>query len=313
MGRRLRFQQSEFESVELTWRCAQSRFLLRPGPEANRRLLGVIGQAMLLFAGDVRLYFAGGTCNHIHIVAGFRSAEVKAGWTCHVRTNVSKELGALYDWPGCHWDRRSSDIPILDDDALYERMVYLAGQATKAGLVRSAFEWPGVPWVEAVTAGRPLIGVWYDRTGLHRALVAWSARSPATRGRRPVLSDFAEKRVVELSPPPMWADASEDELQARWCEVVATAEARWPAQGRVLGPAGILRVDPHARPTESKRTAAPAVHASSRAQRVEWWAAYRAFAEAYRRAVAALKVGMAACGFPLEGCRPLRVGATPGG
>ncbi len=92
MGRALRFQQSEFESVELTWRCIQSRFLLRPGHEANRRILGVIGQAMGLHAGDVRLYFAGGTCNHIHIVAAFRSAEVKAAWVCHARTNLSKEL-----------------------------------------------------------------------------------------------------------------------------------------------------------------------------------------------------------------------------
>ena len=114
MGRALRIQPGEFESVELTWRCLQGRFLLHLGLEANRCMLGVIGQCMRLFEGDVRLYFAGGACNHIRIVAAFRSAEVKAAWTYHVRTNLSKELGDLYDWRGCHWERRSIDIPILD-------------------------------------------------------------------------------------------------------------------------------------------------------------------------------------------------------
>ena len=142
MGRVLRFVGSAFEAVEMTWRCAQSRFLLRPGAEANRRVVGVIGQAMRLYGRDVQLYFAGGTCNHLHVVAAFRSAEAKAAWTCHVRANLSKELGALFGWPGCHWERRSSDIPIVDEGALYQRLVYLAGQATRAGLVRRAAERP---------------------------------------------------------------------------------------------------------------------------------------------------------------------------
>lgn len=313
MGRALRFQMLEMEAVELTWRCLQGRFLLRPGPEANRRMLGVIGQAMRLFEGDVRLYFAGGTCNHIHIVAAFRSAEVKAAWTCHVRTNLSKELGDLYDWRGCHWERRSTDIPILDEATLLARLVYLAGQTTNAGLVRHAAEWPGVPWTLAVTEGRPLVGVWYNRTRLYRLRMAWEAQPKGQRGRRPVLADVAETRTVELSPPQMWAELTEDEQRARWCEVIETAETRYPAPARVLGPAAVLRVKPHDRPEKSKRSPAPAVHASSRAQRLEWRGAYRAFVETYRSAMKALRAGVEACGFPPEGCRPVRIVPAPGG
>lgn len=313
MGRALRFQTLEMQAVELTWRCIQGRFLLRPGQEANRRMLGVIGQAMRLFEGEVRLYFAGGTCNHIHIVAAFRSAEVKAAWTCHVRTNLSKELGDLYDWRGCHWERRSTDIPILDEQTLLDRLVYLAGQTTRAGLVRHAVEWPGVPWIEAVTGGRPLLGVWYDRTRLYRMRMAWEARPTCQRGRRPVLSDVAEARVVELTPPPMWADLAEEEQRARWRAVIEAAEERYPAPARVLGPAAVLRVDPHDRPENSKRSPAPAVHASSRAQRLAWREAYRAFVEAYRSAMKALRIGVEGCGFPREGCRPVRTRRVPGG
>ncbi len=313
MGRQLRYMAHGFQPVELTWTCAQARYLMRPGREANRRIVGVIGQAMRLHGDDVLLYFAGGTCNHIHIVAAFRDAEAKARWVCHVRTNLSKELGALYDWRGCHWERRSSDIAILDEATLFERLVYLAGQATKAGLVRRAADWPGVPWIQAVTEGRPLVGVWYDRTRLHRLRMAWAARPKSKRGRRPALADVAETRVVELTPPPMWAESSEGELRARWREVIEVAEARYPAPGRVLGPAGVLRVRPHDRPQRSKRGPAPAVHASSRAQRLAWREAYRAFVETYQAAMKALRAGIEGCGFPPEGCRPVRMAPAPGG
>jgi len=314
MGRVLRYVAQEMQPFELTWRCMQSRFLLRPGPEANRRIIGVIGQAMRLFdPDDVHLYFAGGTCNHIHIVGAFRSAEIKARWTCHVRTNLSKELGQLYDWRGCHWERRSTDIPILDDAALYARLIYLAGQATRAGLVRRAADWPGVPWIQAVTEGRPLIGRWYDRTRLYRLRMAWSARPKGKRGRRPVLADVAETRIVRLTPPPMWAHLDEDARQARWHEVVEFAEARDPTPARVLGPAVVLRVDPHGRPERSNRSVAPAVHASSRAQREAWRAAYRAFVETYRAAMKALSSGIEQFEFPPSGCRPVRMMPAPGG
>ncbi len=315
MSRRLRYVAHSFQPVELTWRCMQSRFLLRPGYEANRRILGVIGQAMRLHGSDVKLYFAGGTCNHIHIIAAFRSAEIKAEWVCHVRTNLSKELGALFDWRGCHWERRSSDIPILDDAVLWTRLVYLAGQVTRAGLVRRAADWPGVPWIQAVTEGKPLVGVWYDRTRLYRMRKVWAARPKGQRGRRPSLADVAEARTVELTPPPMWAELEASALRARWREVVEVAEARFPAPARVLGRAGVSRVAPHDRPGKSKRSPAPAVHASSRAQRLTWQAAYAAFVATYRRAMAALQAGMAGCGFPEEGCRPARMSlaAAPSG
>ena len=117
MARPLMFQAEPWLPVEITMRCMQGRLLLRPGSESNRRILGVLGRAMELYAGRVELYFAGGTSNHLHIIAAFDSSESKALWKSHVKTNISKELGELYDWAGSHWDRRTRDIYILDDSA----------------------------------------------------------------------------------------------------------------------------------------------------------------------------------------------------
>ncbi|MCB9529797.1 MAG: hypothetical protein H6701_15670 [Myxococcales bacterium] len=306
MGRPLMYQEHPWQPVEITMRCMQSRLLMRPGEECNRRVLGVLGRAMELYGQHTRLYFAGGTSNHLHLVAAFESAEWKARFKAHIKANISKELGALFDWPGTHWDRRSRDIHILDDEAFEDRLMYLAAHGVKDGLVETPHGWPGIGWVRAVTEGRPLVGVWYDRTRLDAMQRAWERQPVGERGRRPSLQDVATRKVIDLTPPPMWADLPTPTLRARWTALVADAlERHRPSgSGPPLGEAAVRTADPHERPAKSKRSPAPAVHTRSRALRQAWWAGYVAFVETWRAALQALRAGCAAVGFPPEGCRP---------
>ena len=126
MPRPLMFVPAPWTPFEITMRCHQSRLLMCPGDACSRRVLGVIGRALELFGAHAHLYFAGGTSNHLHLIAAFRDAEWKARFKSHIKTNISKELGDLFDWPGNHWDRRTRDIPILDDQAFEDRLAYLA-------------------------------------------------------------------------------------------------------------------------------------------------------------------------------------------
>lgn len=304
MARPLRYQQHPWQPFELTLRCQHSRFLLRPGEEANTRVLGVIARALDLFTGRARVYFAGGTSNHIHLLAAFESAEAKAQFKAHIKANISKELGRLHDWPQGIWQGRGHDIPILDDDAFLDRLMYLAAHGVKEGLTSCPYSWPGIQWVRAVTHGKPLIGVWYDRTRLYRLTRAWRARPPAHRGPRPRLGDVAERKRIELTPPPMWSHLAPDALRAQWIELIDDALTRYPAAPHPLGPDAVRSIDPHTRPEQSKKTAAPRVHTRQPALRRAWRAAYRAFVETYRAAMAALRAGADAC-FPSEGCRPV--------
>ena len=50
---------------EVTARCLQRRFLLRPGTEANAIIVGVFGRALELFP-SVRLHGLGFQSNHYH-------------------------------------------------------------------------------------------------------------------------------------------------------------------------------------------------------------------------------------------------------
>lgn len=313
MARPLRYQQHPWQPVELTLRCQHSRYLLRPGEEANTRVLGVFARALDLFTGRACIYFAGGTSNHIHVLAAFDSPETKARFKAHVKANISKEIGLLHDWPHGIWQGRGHDIPILDDDAFIDRLMYLAAHGVKEGLSSCPYSWPGIQWVRAVTDDAPLVGVWYDRTRLYRLTRAWRAKPAARRGRRPNLGDVAERKIIELTPPPMWTHLTPAARRTRWIELVATALDRYPAAARPLGPAAVQSADPHTRPEQSKKSAAPRVHTRQPALRRAWQAAYSAFVETYHAAMTALRAGATAVCFPSEGCRPVclwRCGGT---
>ena len=306
MPRRLNFVERPWQPFELLFRCQHSRLLMRPGDECSRRVLGVLGRALELYGEHVHLYFAGGTSNHLHLIAAFESAEWKARFKCHIKANISKELGDLFDWSGNHWDRRAHDIPILDDSAFIDRLAYLASHGVKDNLVSCPGSWPGIQWVRAVTEGKPLVGVWYDRTALYALRRAWENAPRATRGRRPTLDDVAIPKTVHLTPPPLWAELDAPDLRARWVELVELALERHPAPlpHRIIGPKALVDADPHQRPARTKKAPAPWVFTRCRGLRRAWRAAYAAFVEAYGAAVDALRMGLGAVGFPAEGCRP---------
>lgn len=304
MPRPLMFVPTPWTAFEITIRCMHSRLLMRPGDACSRRVLGVLGRALELYGDHVHLYFAGGTSNHLHLVGAFEDAEWKARFKCHIKGNISKELGRLFDWPGTHWDRRTRDIAILDDEALADRLAYLAAHGVKEGLVASPDCWPGIQWVRAVTEGRPLVGVWYARSRLCELTRTWARGG--CQGPKPRLDDVAERKVVRLTPPPMWAGLSEAALRARWVALVQRAVEQYPSPWptRVVGARALVSVDPHTRPPRTKKSPAPRVHTRCKALRQAWVEAYSAFVARYRAALQALRDGWRAAGFPAEGCRP---------
>ncbi len=312
MGRPLQFVDEPKRIFEITVRCIQGRFLLRPSPECNRRMLGVIARSLEVCGGHVELYLAGGTSNHMHFIVGVTDADWKARWKSHVLTNLSKEIGDLHDWPGPMFERRARDIPILDDDALVDRLVYTLAQSVKEGLVGAWDEWPGPDWVGAVTRGDALEGAWYDRTRWHRLRRRWHGAGEG-RGAAPCLADVAERKTVDLAVPPMWRHLDEAQVREQWRELAGIALERFPPPEKVLGRAGVLAMHPHHRPMRSKRSPAPKVHTTCRRLRATWLAGYAAFVDAYRAALQRLREGWVDVGFPPQGCLPACLLGAPGG
>ena len=281
MGYPILFQEHPLELVEITFRCQQARLLFRPGDECNRRFIGCLGQALGNSKGRVHVHYGATESNHVHLLISSRTAEDRARFKNHLKTNLSKEIGSLHGWGEHLFGRRTRDIPVRED-ALEDRLMYYAAHGVKSNLVERPQDWPGVQFVRAVTEGMPLKGVWYNRTKLYRLNHTWRRRKPEDRGRRPNLMDVAEPRTVVLTPIPGFDEGlSEADRQAKWQWLVADAVKRHPATKPVLGVERVKQANPKSAPTKPKRSPAPKIHTKDPEVRAAWLAKYRAAADHY--------------------------------
>ncbi|HVG06919.1 MAG TPA: transposase [Thermoanaerobaculia bacterium] len=287
--------------VEVTVRTFQSRLLLRPGPAVNEIILGVLGRAQRLY--PVRCCSVVFMSNHWHALLQVDDALQLARFMQHVDGNLSSEIGRkeIHDWPHTMWSRRYQAIVVSDEPAAQiERLRYHLAHGVKEGLVDQMQRWPGVHFARSILGGKPLKGLWFDRTQ------EYAARN---RGEDFGRLKYAEEEELKLSQLPCWADVTPEEYRERIAGLVEEieAEARADRQARGIEPLGveaILRQDPHTRPNQTKKSPAPACHAASKEARKRFWEAYSAFVAAFREAAEKLKAGEWPVRFPLGSFPP---------
>ena len=299
MARRLRFLDNASGIVEVVSRTFQGRFLLRPSPEVNDIILGVLGRAQRKYG--VELFAFVFMSNHFHILMRAESAKVMSDFMRYVKSNIALELGRLHGWKGTFWSARYTSIP-LDDEvlerSLEERFFYIASNGTKENLVGSPLEFVGVSSLPALYRGEMAMkGTWYDRT------------EEGSTG-----EVCATEEIVRLSPLPCLTGPEGEELDAddaRTAEVVRqyaryvidviereTRERHAAAGTRPVGAEAILRQNPLACPEEFEASPAPWFHCVSRDRYRELCSQRAATIAAYREAADRLKRGRAGRGVP---------------
>lgn len=291
MARRLRYIPPN-SVVEVTMRTIQGRFLLRPSPDLNALILGIIGRAQTRYA--VQLHALVFLSNHYHMLLSVADAQALAQFMEFLNGNLAKEVGRLHDWKDKFWARRYQAIVVTDEAAQHDRLRYILAHGCKEGLVARAADWPGVHCATALTKGTPLRGIWIDRSAAYEA------------GRRsaPVdLADFSTAYMVSLTPLPCYAHLSPKAYRHLCSELVAdierplvqdTAEHASVPMGR----AGVLRQHPHDKPPCFEHRTAPLVHAALRQTRAAFIAAYRWFEACYREAAQRIRQGQSNVVFP---------------
>jgi hypothetical protein len=150
-----------------------------------------------------------------------------------------------------------------------------------------------------LTEGKTLEGWWFDRTQEYLA---------GRRGEDFGRFQYASRETLGLDPLPCWKHLTSEQRQkqvaALVSEIEAEAAARKERTGiQPLGPSQILAQSPQSRPSKTKRSPAPAVHAATRAVRRELRDAYFGFVAAYRSAAEKLRAGNRNQPFP-TGCFP---------
>jgi hypothetical protein len=161
--------------------------------------------------------------------------------------------------------------------------------------------WPGVHFAKSILGGKPLKGLWFNRTA------EFAARNRGEDFGR--LKYAEEEEELVLSQLPCWADLTPEQYRERIAELIEEieAEARADREARgveLLGAEAIQRQDPHTRPNQTRRSPAPAYHAATKAARESFWESYSAFVTAFREAADALKRGEWPVRFPLGSFPP---------
>jgi REP element-mobilizing transposase RayT len=279
--------------VEITIRCIQSRFLLRPSEELNQLLLGVLGRALALYPG-IRLYAFKALSNHIHFILSSPDLLTLASFMNHVMSNIAREAGRLHRWRDKFWARRYRMISIEDNHELYARLHYLFSHGCKENLVAEPLNWPGVSSDRALAFGEHLEGVWYDRARFY---------DKERRGNQCRLQDFAIRYPVPLSPLPGFEEMPDEKAQKYFFELFENIkEETWHRhvdQGTSpIGKKAVLAQNPHDAPRHTKRSPAPMCHASTRKRRLAYVQAYKHFVSLYRQAAAAFRRGVLNVTFP---------------
>lgn len=277
--------------VEVSNRTIQGRFLLRPSPELNEIIIGVMGRAQRLF--HLRIFAFQFLSDHYHLLAWAEDALQLARFMEYFDGNLAREAGRASRWSGKVWNRRYHSAVVNCDEATQlDRLRYIISNGCKEGLVASPLEWPGVSSTSALLDGNmTLRGKWFDRTREYRARKA---------GLRQV---FAEDEEVHLSAVPSMAQLDHDEFRGTIRSIVECIEHDTLEMHKANGtrPAGakwVMRQRPHRVPKAMKRSPAKKFLAVLRRSISELRDAYRAFIVRYRDASARLRSGDRMVEFP---------------
>ena len=298
MCKSIRFIPEGGALVEVTCRTLQGRYLLRPSPELDEIIVGVLARAQR--RSPVRICAFSFLSNHYHLLLEVDDAQQLAEFMRYFNGNLAREVGRLVDWDGKIWSRRYTAILVSDEErAQVERLRYILAQGVKEGLVAKVLDWPGVTCARALLSGEALHGRWFDRTaeGIARR-----------RGEKVEASEYASEETFELSALPCWGHLDSEAYQSAAAELIEEIENRAALERKTegrkpLGRRAILRMHPHSRPEKTEKRWAPAFHAATRAAREAMRAAYQWFLVEYRKASARLRAGDRSVRFP-EGCYP---------
>lgn len=259
-------------------RTIREQYLLRPCDETRELILGVIGRALALFP-LVRLYAFTYLSNHFHMLLSADDGKSVPEFIGYVNGNIARAIGRFRKSRGKLWGGRIHPVPILDDDSLLERFLYVVGQGCKEGLVASPREWPGASSVPGLL-GEPLEGRWLDRDAWQQAC---RRKSP------PPMEEFVTTYPIDLEPLPIWKHLSRDARVAKHASIIAAIERKTRDDNRRLGrtPLGVAKIlaqDPFGRPDDPAHEPTPLCHASTETAEEEYRAAYDAFVAAFHAA-----------------------------
>ena len=294
MGRPLR-RHEPGQLYLVTSRCHQARFFLRPDRELNEAVLEWLARAQLRFP-RLRILAICVLSNHLHLVVRDEQGEL-AAWASYFLGHLARAVNRIRRRSGTCFERRYSAEPILDDEALIDRLVYVVVNPVKAGLCKRARDWPGVVLVAAEAKPQEIPVTWLDRDQVRFERV----RARLSGQLAPKHDAFRVQGSLLIGPFAPTPSSKRDgegvtaAIEAREREL---AQQRRRTGRKTLTRKQVLAQSWQAAPRRPQRSPRPLCHASDAALRKRFREGFREFVSLFREASARLRRGEPNASFP---------------
>jgi putative transposase len=204
-------------------RCVQRQFLLRPDDETNNAFTYLLGEAAHRFG--ITVILSQMMSNHHH-TAAYDPHGNHVEFREHLHKLFAKSQNALRGrWENLWSSEEPCVVELVSAEALLDKLVYIATNPVKDGLVEKVHHWPGPKFLPALLSGKPI------RASRPRHFFREHGSMP-------------EQIELELKLPDHFAGKAEflAELERRIAEVEAGCAAERATSGRrVVGRRAILR------------------------------------------------------------------------
>jgi hypothetical protein len=140
--------------IFVTRRCAQRQFLLRPDHETNNAFVYCLAEAAQRFELDV---IGSQMMSNHHHTALFDPHGCHPEFREHFHKMVAKTQNALRGrWENLWAAEESCVVEVVSCEDLLEKLVYIATNPVKDGLVEHVHQWPGPNFLAALLSGKPM-------------------------------------------------------------------------------------------------------------------------------------------------------------
>jgi len=251
----------------VTRNCTQRQFLLRPDDATNNTFMYCLAEAAQRF--EMQIVLSQMMSNHHHTML-YDPHGNEVQFREHFHKMMAKSQNALRErWENL-WSAEETCVVDMEPDDVLDKLVYIATNPVKDGLVERVDHWPGPKFVEALLTGTPIAACrpthFFREKGVMRPEVELVMTLP---------DHFADKAAF----------LAELRRRINLVEQEYACERRRTGRG-VLGPQRVLDQSWRDCPTSDRphRTLRPRVAARDPSVRIEKLQANQAWLASYREA-----------------------------
>jgi REP element-mobilizing transposase RayT len=255
MGRRIR-RQKKSRIYFLTNRTLQQMYFFRPSEEVNAIILGLLAKMADRYGIEIFAFVF--MSNHFHLLARSKSLQMHL-FMRDFQGQLARKLNRHWGRSGTFFERRYTATPVLDDDALTDKLRYTLCNPCESNLVRHPKLWPGLSSWSIHKSGEPLVGKVVNRK-LYWSLKAKKEHVDASE--QELIKMATEEFPLQMARLPKWDGIDDRAYRTRICDIIEDYAAHL-AEGRkvrCLGAKKVVSQNFNDRPKKSKKSPRPICH-----------------------------------------------------